>query len=70
MAKKKFKKPKGLKVEYPVACAMCEVMIEKPTWDTKIGAIRPHPMFNEKGKIIIVCSTCKPPRSEVKHVRS
>lgn len=35
-------------------------MIEKPSWETEIGAIRPHPTFDKKGKIIIVCSNCKP----------
>ncbi len=58
MAKKKKKKP--YKLTYPVECSKCKISIEKPTWDTKVGAIRPHPIFDKKGNITIVCNKCKP----------
>ena len=59
MAKKKPRKQ--FSISYPTPCVDCGIQIEKPTFDTELGAIRPYPIFRNK-KIQIVCSKCKPDR--------
>lgn len=62
MAKRGSKKA-SVTFDYPRKCAKCPQIIERPTWDTKIGAIRPHPVIRPSGAVIIVCSNCKPYRA-------